>query len=166
MPEQYMAQGWGGVPKDTATQDALLSMTDTAKKARLAATRQNLNSVFGQGEPTAQAHEALAAANAANAVADVDPEDIGAKVTAMDKRADALEKEAEMVQKSGTGNYHAQQTYLKAAAILRNKARQIHAQWMESITQQAQAQQQQMNQQQQPMGSQQQFGAGPGPGSY
>lgn len=138
----YMAQGWSGVPQDSATQKALLEM----------AARGNLRAATsGQGAPMRDSAETLADANHSDLQKEADPNDPNSMIQSLDKRADELEKEAEKVQQhgvqTGKSNFGAQQNYNRAAAILRDRARKLHAQWQASLQQQMQAQQAQQAQQ-------------------
>jgi hypothetical protein len=129
-PIPYAGRGAESVPEGGALQADLVNM------ARTSAAKKNLQTAFDDTEkaPNKMSHDVLATANVTDAVRAVDPNDIPAQVQALDKRASALEKEADMVQKSGTGNFKAQQTYLRAAAIVRTRARTLHARWMASLT--------------------------------
>jgi cell division protein FtsN len=96
--------------------------------------------------------DVLADSNHADVQKGMDPNDPLKMVQALDKRAGDLEAEAQRVQEfgieHGRPNPQAQQNYLKASALLRKRARDLHAQWQESLNQKMQAQQQQEAQQQ------------------
>lgn len=121
--------------------DEIMQMSDEAKAARLSAAKKNLAAATGgPGPATTRAHEEVASAHAADAMDGIEPTDVPARVAALDKRADLLKAEADKVQESGTGNFHAQQTYLRAAALLHQQARDLHLQWTQAITESMKAQ--------------------------
>jgi hypothetical protein len=114
--------------------DEIERMKDGAKRAQLAATQNNQAvAMEGAPGPMKQAHDLVAGGVIHDATSKVDPNDPQAQIEELKKRADKLEQAAELVAKSGTGNVQAQQTYLRAAALVRQHAVQIHAQLMAQL---------------------------------
>lgn len=120
----------------------VLNMQDSvrrAKAAQIAATQNNQGvAMNGAPGPMVQAHDLVAGGVIHASQKAADPDDPQTHIDDLNKRAGKLEAEAELIGKGKTPNPGAQQTYLRAASLVRQQAHQVHAQWMASLAQQAQ----------------------------
>jgi hypothetical protein len=105
----YIATGWAGTRGRKTLQEDLRAMSDTAKRKRATTTEQKVATKQRQIRNNRRV------------------ETIGLKMARYASKAVELREEAEKVEKSGTGNVKAAQTYRKAADEYVKKWRELQA---------------------------------------
>jgi DNA-binding protein H-NS len=125
MPE-YLGQGTKSLPEDSQMRRDIEALSDTRKAAVEANARQGLDATFkGQGEVPRPLDE-----QAADMIMDkfrTPDMKRDKQIQELSERIQDLEKRAKDVQKSGTGNVGAINTYMQAAAILKQRLRKLQS---------------------------------------